>query len=103
MSAYSRLPSSGWRERVSGGPGRAPDQQVQEVVDLEADDTAVPAKELDAAQEGAERHQPTADQVTPLRKRGPARRTPPLGGLGADGGFARAPSRLCTRSAMGPS
>ena len=43
------------------------------------------------------------DQVTALRKRCPTRRTPPLGGLGADGGVARAPSRLWTRSAMGPS
>jgi len=53
--------------------------------------------------EEAERDQAAADELAALCERSPTRRAPPLGGLGADGGLTRAPSRLCTRSAMGPS
>jgi hypothetical protein len=52
-----------YRWHQGGAPAH---QQLQEMVDLEADHAAVPAQELDAAEEDSGCDQPTADQVTTL-------------------------------------
>ena len=103
-SGLSRKISTPAPTRIGGTMTAAlADRQPQHLVELVPDHAAVPVQVFDEAEEDTEGDQRAADQIVLVLEGRAARRAPPLGGLRADGGLARAPSRLRTRSAMGPS
>ena len=74
--------------------GRLADQEPEQAIQLLAHHSPIPAQILDAREEDPGGEKCTADEVVPALKGRAARRTLPLGGLRADGGLTRAPSRL---------
>jgi hypothetical protein len=81
------------RDRREGHRGLA-DQEPEQAIQLLAHNAPIPAQILDAREEDPGGDESPADEVVPALKGWAARRTLPLGGLRADGGLTRAPSRL---------